>query len=135
MPADSPAARYCTDACLCRYLRARAWDVGKAAKLLDASLHWRAAVGVDALRFEEVAPEAETGKMLRLPCRDSHGRPVLLMRPGNENTRHAAGQIRFLQWTMEDMVRRLPCGGGGLRCHRAERLSVCVCVSRAQLNA
>ena len=26
LPADSPVARFCTDACLCRYLRARGWD-------------------------------------------------------------------------------------------------------------
>ena len=105
LPADSPEARFCTDACLCRYLRARAWDVGKAAKMLEASLQWRAAVGIEELSFADVAAEAETGKMQRLTCRDSHGRPVLCMRPGRENTRHAAGQIRFLQWTMEDMVR------------------------------
>jgi hypothetical protein len=105
LPPASPAARFCTDACLCRYLRARAWDVAKAAKMLDASLHWRMAVGIEALRFAEVAPEAATGKMQRLDCADRAGRPVLLMRPGCENTSVAAGQLRFLQWTMEDMAR------------------------------
>jgi hypothetical protein len=98
---------------LCRYLRARAWDVAKATKLLHASLQWRAAVEIDALRFQDVAPEAETGKMLRLPCLDKKGRPVLLMRPGNENTRVAAGQLRFLEWTMEDMVRAMASGRAG----------------------
>jgi hypothetical protein len=105
LPPDSPEARFCTDACLCRYLRARAWDVAKATKLLHASLQWRASVDIDALCFKDVAPEAVTGKMFRLPGLDKKGRPVLLMSPGKENTRDAAGQLRFLQWTMEDMVR------------------------------
>ena len=105
LPPDSPEARFCTDACLCRYLRARAWDVAKATKLLHGSLQWRASVAIDALCFKDVAPEAVTGKMFRLPGLDKKGRPVLLMSPGRENTRDAAGQLRFLQWTMEDMVR------------------------------
>jgi hypothetical protein len=112
LPPASPAARYCTDACLCRYLRARAWDVAKATKMLDASLHWRSAVAIEALRFQEVAPEAATGKMQRLDCADRAGRPVLLMRPGCENTSVAAGQLRFLQWTMEDMARHHARAGG-----------------------
>ena len=113
LPADSPEARFCTDACLCRYLRARAWDVAKATKLLHGSLQWRASVDIEALRFQDVAPEAETGKMLRLPFVDKKGRPILLMRPGNENTRVAEGQLRFLEWTMEDMVRAMASGRGG----------------------
>jgi hypothetical protein len=108
LPPDSAAARFATDACLCRYLRARAWNVEKATKMLHATLEWRTAVRIDALCFDEVASEAATGKMLRLPCCDRKGRPLLLMRPGNENTRAAAGQLRFLTWTMEDMVRACP---------------------------
>ena len=114
LPPDSPEARFCTDACLCRYLRARAWDVAKATKLLHGSLQWRASVAIDALCFKDVAPEAVTGKMFRLPGVDKKGRPVLLMSPGKENTRDAAGQLRFLQWTMEDMV-RAPCRCGACR--------------------
>ena len=87
--------------------------MAKATKLLHGSLQWRASVGIDALSFKDVAPEAETGKMLRLPGLDKKGRPVLLMRPGNENTRDAAGQLRFLQWTMEDMVRAMASGRAG----------------------
>ncbi len=79
--------------------------MAKAAKLLEATLQWRLTVQLDQLRFADVAAEAATGKMQRLPIYDSAGRPVLLMRPGLENTRAAAGQLRFLQWTMEDVAR------------------------------
>lgn len=113
LPAHSPAARYATDACLCRYLRARAWDVGKAQKMLQASLKWRAVSGVDALRYSEVQAECATGKMHRLHCRDRKGRPVLVLRPALENTREAKGQIRFLTWNMEALMRAMPKGQGG----------------------
>ena len=113
MPADSSVARFCTDACLCRYLRARGWDVVKAKKMLDGTLAWRAASGVDALRFADVAAEAATGKMSRLGCRDRKGRPVLLMRPRFENTRQPAGQIQFLTWNMEAACRSMSKGQGG----------------------
>ena len=113
LPADSPVARFCTAACLCRYLRARGWDVVKAKKMLDATLTWRVSSGVDALRFADVAAEATTGKMTRLGCRDRKGRPVLLMRPRFENTRQPQGQIQFLIWNMESSYRSMSKGQGG----------------------
>jgi len=90
--ATPEATRWCSDACVCRYLRARQWDVAKAAALLQATLEWRAAEAIDSLTVAAVAAEAETGKMQRLSCLDLHGRPVLLLRPGFENTSGMAGQ-------------------------------------------
>ena len=105
LPPDSPEARFCTDACLCRYLRARAWDVAKATKLLHGSLQWRASVAIDALCFKDVAPEAVTGKMFRLPGVDKKGRPVLLMSPGKENTRDAAGQAEQAMYNIDMLLK------------------------------
>jgi len=80
-------------------------DVGKAKKMLEATLKWRADSGVERITYGQVAAEAATGKMTRLKIRDRTGRPVLLMRPRFENTKLADGQIRFLSWNMLALTR------------------------------
>jgi hypothetical protein len=104
----SAAALFCTDACLCRFLRARAWSVEKAAAMIEASLAWRKTSGVEALRYASAAQaECATGKMTRFSTRDRAGRRVLLMRPRLENTKVASGQIASLTWNVEAVVRSM----------------------------
>ena len=109
----SAARRFCTDACLARCLRARGWDVARAAKLLRATLAWREAFGVEALTWADVAQEGATGKTYRLRARDRRGRPVLCLAPGRENSRDHVGQIRHLVYAMETAVRAMAAGRAG----------------------
>lgn len=83
----SAAERFLCDANLCRYLRARQWDVAKAIHMLQGALEWRAKSGVDEIRFEHVKAESVTGKIQRLPHLDKHGRPILVLRPGARQRR------------------------------------------------
>jgi hypothetical protein len=43
--------KYCTEACLIRYLEARNWNVGKSRKMLEESLKWRAGSRPEDIRW------------------------------------------------------------------------------------
>ncbi|XVE60459.1 hypothetical protein DITRI_Ditri05aG0130200 [Diplodiscus trichospermus] len=101
-------AIYCSDAAIARYLRARNWNVKKATKMLKETLKWRAEYKPEEIRWEEVAYEAETGKIYRSNYIDKHGRTVLVMRPGCQNSKSTKGQIRYLVYCMENAILNLP---------------------------
>ena len=100
----TPALRaYVDDACLCRYLRARKWNVDKALKMIIASLQWRATMKPEALTWDDIADEALTGKQYR-SGRDKRGRRVLVMRPDRENSYNHVENIKFLVYTLENIL-------------------------------
>ncbi|KAH9706571.1 CRAL-TRIO domain-containing protein [Citrus sinensis] len=72
----------CSDESISRYLRARNWHTKKASKMLVESVKWRLEYKPEKIVWEDVAREAETGKLYRANFCDKLGRPVLIMRPG-----------------------------------------------------
>ncbi|URE22306.1 CRAL TRIO domain containing protein [Musa troglodytarum] len=95
----------CSDASVSRYLRARNWNVEKASKMLKESLKWRLEYKPETIRWDDVAHEAETGKIYRADYLDKNGRAVLVMRPGfQQNTSSSKGQIRYLVYCMENAI-------------------------------
>ncbi|URE22304.1 CRAL TRIO domain containing protein [Musa troglodytarum] len=94
----------CSDASVSRYLRARNWNVEKASKMLKESLKWRLEYKPETIRWDDVAHEAETGKIYRADYLDKNGRAVLVMRPGFQNTSSSKGQIRYLVYCMENAI-------------------------------
>ena len=96
----SDLKRFVNDACLCRYLRARKWNLKKALKMLFATLKWRQKTRPERVTWKDVRNEASTGKQY-VTGTDKEGRNVLVMRPGRENTKEHAGNIRFLIYTLE----------------------------------
>ncbi|KAJ4761537.1 Sec14p-like phosphatidylinositol transfer family protein [Rhynchospora pubera] len=109
-PLSGKSALYCSDASIARYLIARNWNVKKATKMLKETLKWRAEYKPDEIRWDEVAHEAETGKIYRANYRDKTGRSVLVMRPGRQNTKSTKGQIQYLVYCMENAILNLPPG-------------------------
>ncbi|XP_058096736.1 uncharacterized protein LOC131242236 isoform X2 [Magnolia sinica] len=101
-------AIYCSDASISRYLRARNWNVKKATKMLKETLKWRFEYKPEEIRWDEVAHEAETGKIYRSNYVDKYGRTVLVMRPSCQNTKSTIGQIRYLVYCMENAILNLP---------------------------
>lgn len=99
---------YCSDPCIRRYLCARNWNVKKATKMLRTTLKWRVEYKPEDIRWDEVAHEAETGKIYRANYFDKQGRSVLVMRPGCQNTNSTAGQIKYLVYCMENAILNLP---------------------------
>ncbi|XP_071693559.1 CRAL-TRIO domain-containing protein C23B6.04c-like [Rutidosis leptorrhynchoides] len=109
-PLSGHASKFCTDACLRRYLEARNWNLEKARKMLVETLEWRANYKPEDIRWDEVAHEGETGKVSRANFVDRCGRPVLVMRPGKQNTKTGDGNVRHLVYLMENAILNLPEG-------------------------
>uniref|UniRef100_A0A1J3F6K6 Random slug protein 5 n=1 Tax=Noccaea caerulescens TaxID=107243 RepID=A0A1J3F6K6_NOCCA len=107
-PLNEKSSEYCSDATITRYLAARNGHVKKAAKMLKETLKWRMQYKPEEIRWEEIAREAETGKIYRANCTDKYGRTVLVMRPSSQNTKSPKGQIRFLVYCMENAILNLP---------------------------
>ncbi|KAF0910361.1 hypothetical protein E2562_001539 [Oryza meyeriana var. granulata] len=107
-PLSSSGEKYCTEACLRRYLEARNWNVDKSRKMLEETLKWRAAYRPQDIRWPEISVESETGKMYRASFVDREGRTVVIMRPAKQNTSSHEGQIRFLVYTLENAILSLP---------------------------
>ncbi|KAL3830455.1 hypothetical protein ACJIZ3_019257 [Penstemon smallii] len=106
-PLSGKLALYCSDECILRYLRARNWNVKKAVKMLNATLKWRLEYKPEDTRWDDVAPEAETGKIYRANYKDKYGRTVLVMRPRCQNSKSIKGQIKYLVYCMENAVMNL----------------------------
>ncbi|XP_062207931.1 uncharacterized protein LOC133909493 [Phragmites australis] len=98
---------FLADASLSRFLRARSWNVQKASKLLKAAVKWRLAFKPETICWEDISQEAETGKIYRADYKDKHGRTVLVLRPGLENTSSATGQIKYLVYSLEKAIMNL----------------------------
>ncbi|XVF30671.1 hypothetical protein REPUB_Repub16aG0078500 [Reevesia pubescens] len=97
----------CSDTSISRYLRARNWSTKKASKMLKETLKWRLQYKPEKIRWEDIAHEAETGKIYRASYCDKLGRPVLVMRPGFQNTNSTSGQIKYLVYCMENAIMNL----------------------------
>ncbi|GMN29511.1 hypothetical protein TIFTF001_002450 [Ficus carica] len=107
-PLSGRSLKYCNDGCLGRYLEARNWNVEKSKKMLEVSLKWRETFKPEEIRWGEVAHEGETGKVSKANFHDRLGRPVLIMRPGMQNTNSPEGNIRHLVYLLENSVLNLP---------------------------
>ena len=99
---------------LVKYLRARSWNVKKAHTMLSTSLEWRTKMRPETIRWPEVEDDCRCGKMYRLKCTDLDGRPVILMRPANEEHYGEHDRnIKFLTYILEGIVRSMPHEGDG----------------------
>ncbi|XP_047955225.1 phosphatidylinositol transfer protein 3-like isoform X2 [Salvia hispanica] len=107
-PQSGKLAIYCSDASISRYLRARNWNVKKAVRMLKATLKWRQDYKPEEIRWDDVAGEAETGKIYKSNYKDRNGRPVLVMRPSCQNSKSIKGQIKYLVYCMENAILDLP---------------------------
>ncbi|CAA3030351.1 Hypothetical predicted protein [Olea europaea subsp. europaea] len=109
-PLSGRSLQYCSEACLKRYLEARNWNVDKSKKMLEETLRWRSTYKPEEILWPEVAIEGETGKVYRANFHDRHGRTVLILRPGMQNTASLDNQIRHLVYLIENAVLNLPEG-------------------------
>ncbi|KAI4307364.1 hypothetical protein L6164_030564 [Bauhinia variegata] len=107
-PLPDKSSIYCSDASITRYLIARNWNVKKATKMLKETVKWRAEYKPEEIRWEDIAHEAETGKIYRSNYIDKHGRTVLVMRPSRQNSKSIKGQIKYLVYCMENAILNLP---------------------------
>lgn len=113
LQANSPLQVWCTDSTLVRYLQARDWSVSQAEKQLKGTLEWRRTYRPENITWQEIEPEAVTGKSFRLGVKDREGRAVLVLRPRNENTKSAERQLKFFVYNLEAACRAADEAGVG----------------------
>ncbi|RLN18834.1 random slug protein 5-like [Panicum miliaceum] len=58
-PLSARGEKYCSEACLKRYLEARNWNVAKSRKMLEESLKWRAAYRPEDIRWNTSSHEGQ----------------------------------------------------------------------------
>ncbi|XP_068660511.1 uncharacterized protein [Aristolochia californica] len=101
---------FCSDASISRFLRARNWNTKKASKMFKETLKWRLEYKPDQIHWEDVAQEAETGKLYKANYLDKEGRAVIILRPGFQNSSSKRGQIKFLVYSLENTIHNLAPG-------------------------
>ncbi|KAF7022261.1 hypothetical protein CFC21_035066 [Triticum aestivum] len=106
-PSSLAIQGFLSDASILRFLRARNWNVQKSSKMLKSAVKWRAAYKPEMISWEEIAHEAETGKIYRADYKDKLGRTVLVLRPGLENTTSGKEQIKYLVYSLEKAIMNL----------------------------
>ncbi|CAG8434799.1 11757_t:CDS:2 [Ambispora gerdemannii] len=96
-----------TEACLKRYLRASKWHINDAKQRIKYTLEWRRDYKPDQIDMEEMIEENLTGKMY-LHGFDKYGRPILVLRPGYENTKAGPSQVRNVVFWFEKAITLMP---------------------------
>lgn len=71
---------FLSDATLCRYLRAREWNLSKAQKMLVDSLKWRREYKPWAITNEDIDVELNNNGKMYISGFDVHDRPILIMK-------------------------------------------------------
>ncbi|TXT09230.1 hypothetical protein VHUM_02704 [Vanrija humicola] len=90
-------------------MRAAKWHMADAKKRIKGTLEWRREYRPDLIEPGEVEPENETGKIV-LSGFDRQGRPLLIMRPGRQNTKESPRMVRYTVWFLERCIDLMPPG-------------------------
>ncbi|CAG8641175.1 3460_t:CDS:2, partial [Acaulospora colombiana] len=110
LPEDSNYQRereWASEGCLKRYLRASKWNLDEAKDRIKSSLEWGREYKPFDIDPKEVEPEILTGKM-HLNGFDKHGRPIVYLRPGLENTKAGPRQVKNVVFTFESAIAIMP---------------------------
>jgi len=109
MELDETTKNWCDDACLCRFLRAREWDIQKAKEMLETTTKWRMETKPDQIKFEEINHAGSTGDLYISEGKDRKGRVIVYMRPGKtKDTPEIRSQyVRHMAWIMETGTAKL----------------------------
>ncbi|WOL18628.1 SEC14 cytosolic factor-like [Canna indica] len=94
--------KFCSDACVERFLITKGESVKKAVKHLRAVLSWRDAIGTEHLMADEFSAELADG-MAHVAGHDDEGRPVMVFRIKQDYLKFHSNKsfIRLLVFTLE----------------------------------
>ncbi|XP_047318728.1 phosphatidylinositol transfer protein 3-like [Impatiens glandulifera] len=99
----------CSDSSIHRYLRARNWNTKKAIKMLKETIKWRLEYRPDKIKWDDIAGEAEQGRLYIANYLDKFSRTVLVMRPGLQSKlTYPAMQLKHLVYCFERAIMALP---------------------------
>ncbi|MQL83296.1 hypothetical protein Taro_015794 [Colocasia esculenta] len=105
VPLTVKQEKFCTDACVERFLRCKGDNVKKAAKHLRACLSWRDAVGTEHLIADEFPAELADGAAY-VAGHDDDARPVMVFRIKQDYLKFQSQRsyLRLLAFTLEVAV-------------------------------
>lgn len=83
-PLSPRGDKYCSAACLTRYLEARHWNVAKSRENVGGKSQVEGSIQARGYPLPEVSVEGETGKMYRASFQDREGRTIVVMRPAKQ---------------------------------------------------
>ena len=69
--------------------------------MLEDTIAWRGDFKPEAITYEDIATEAETGKMYVLPTTCKEARPIAVMRPGLDKPSDRVIKVKYLVWIVE----------------------------------
>ncbi|KAJ9538285.1 hypothetical protein OSB04_031018 [Centaurea solstitialis] len=100
--------KFCNEACVTRFLKAKGESVKKAAKQLRASLSWRENLGVDHLIADEFSGEIADG-MAYVAGHDDQSRPVVIFRIKQDYLKFRSQKqfTRLLVFTLEVAIQTM----------------------------
>ncbi|CUS24336.1 LAQU0S15e02212g1_1 [Lachancea quebecensis] len=115
-PLSSWEKSWLTAECILRFLRSTKWDQEESIARLTSTIIWRREFGIfdDEGRFQSTLAEAasaenRSGKILLLGY-DRSQRPILIIRPGRQNTTTSFAQIQHLIFMVESAMALMPPG-------------------------
>lgn len=108
-PLSVKQEKFCNNACVERFLRAKGDNVKKAAKLLRACLSWRESLGIESLIADEFSTELAEG-VAYVAGHDEESRPVLIFRIKQDYQKFHSQKLftRLLVFTLEVAVGTMP---------------------------
>ncbi|GMJ01871.1 hypothetical protein like AT1G05370 [Hibiscus trionum] len=108
-PLTPKQEKFCSNACVERFLRAKGDNVKKAAKQLRACLAWRESIGTEYLIADEFSTEIDEG-VAYIAGHDEESRPVMVLRMKQDYPRfHSQKQFtRLLVFTLEVAISTMP---------------------------
>ncbi|KAF9585570.1 hypothetical protein BGW38_001744 [Lunasporangiospora selenospora] len=101
--------RWADEACLIRYLKSRKWNLQEAKQALLDTIQWRDQFAPDVPDKDALWIETKPGK-LYISGFDADSRPLLYMKPRNENTAASQNQIRHVVFHLEVAIALMPEG-------------------------
>ena len=106
VPLKQRDRKWLTDMCLCRYLRARNYDLEKSLKLIMGTIVWRREYKPYKIKPEDVEIEMNNNGKMYPHGHDKLGRPILYLKPGNDNTgpEHKEVKVKYLVYSMEKAI-------------------------------
>jgi len=97
--------KWCDDLCLCRYLRARQYNLDKAEVMLRNTLTWRKEHHIDDIRAIHVEDQLRYGHMYNSGY-GIRGHPVIILRTHTKEDPHTQEEkLKFMIYNMERAIR------------------------------
>jgi hypothetical protein len=92
------------DSCLCRYLRARDWDLEKAEHMIRCTLAWRDDYKPEEITAAEIEDQSKTGKMYFNYEFTKQGWPIVYMKLNRDQGHDRVTKLKFMVWMLEKII-------------------------------